>query len=86
MGKFVKKSGVDLSIIIVSYNTKKLLENCIRSVEKTTKKISFEIIVVDNASSDGSCQMLENLQKEKIFNKSLILIESKENIGFFKRK
>jgi len=84
MGKFIKKRGIDLSIIIVSYNTKKLLEECIRSVQKTTKKIGFEIIVVDNASSDGSYQMLENLQKEKVFNKSLILIKSKENIGFSK--
>lgn len=84
MGKFVKKSGVDLSIVIVSYNTKELLEDCIRSIQKTTKKIVFEIIVVDNASSDGSWQMVENLQKEKVFNKSLIFIKNKENIGFSK--
>jgi GT2 family glycosyltransferase len=45
---------MDVSIIIVSYNTAKLTIAAIDSIYKETKKVSFEIILVDNASSDGS--------------------------------
>lgn len=51
--------SMDISISIVSYNTSKLLERCIRSIFKYTKGIKFEVIVVDNNSSDESVQMLE---------------------------
>lgn len=67
---------MDLSIIIISWNTKQLLLDCIESIYKTTKKINFEIIVVDNASNDGSAEMVD-----KIF-KKVILVENNENIGF----
>ncbi len=43
-----------LSIIIVSYNTKELLKQCLDSVSKSSFKEPYEVIVVDNASSDGS--------------------------------
>jgi N-acetylglucosaminyl-diphospho-decaprenol L-rhamnosyltransferase len=45
---------LDLSIIIVSYNTRELTLECLRSIYEQTKRIEFEILVVDNASSDGS--------------------------------
>src|SRR3989344_1110058 len=66
---------MDISIIILSYNTKKLTRACINSVLKFSKNIQFEIIVVDNASTDGS---LEALKKRK----DIILIESEKNLGF----
>jgi GT2 family glycosyltransferase len=72
---------MDLSIVIVNYNTKKLIVQCIESIIKTKGNLEFEIIVVDNASSDGSFQELENLQK-KLSN--LRLIENKRNLGFAK--
>lgn len=50
---------MDISIIIVNYNTRDLLRNCLNSVFKTVSDISYEIIVVDNASSDDSIAMLE---------------------------
>jgi GT2 family glycosyltransferase len=71
--------NMDLSIIIVSYNTKEFLKGCIESIYKTTKKIKFEIIVVDNASSDGTIEMLKKLSTE-----NFRLIENKENLGFSK--
>jgi GT2 family glycosyltransferase len=70
---------MDLSIIIVSYNTKEFLKGCIESIYKTTKNIKFEIIVVDNASSDGTVQLLEKLKTE-----NFKFIANKENMGFSK--
>ena len=72
---------LDLSIIIVSYNTKKLLLDCIDSIIKNTKKISYEIIVVDNASRDDSVEALEKL---KIQSLQFTVIQNKENFGFAK--
>ncbi len=63
----------DVSISIVSYNTKKLLARCLRSIYQKTKGIKFEIIVIDNNSSDGSSSMLK-----KDFPK-VKLIENKQN-------
>ena len=47
-----------LSVIIVSYNSKGLLENCLFSVQNAMKELDGEIIVVDNNSSDGSKEYL----------------------------
>ena len=49
----------DLSVIIVSYNTRDLLRNCLRSL-RASSGLSLEIIVVDNASSDGSAAMVRD--------------------------
>ncbi len=67
-----------ISIIILNYNTKKLLDQVISSVLETTNNIDFEIIVSDNNSSDGSIEMVKNKFPQ------VILIENKENGGFAK--
>jgi GT2 family glycosyltransferase len=71
---------MDLSIIIISRNTKELLSGCLSSVFQSLKNtdFSFEVIVVDNASTDGSCEILQ-----KNF-KTAILIKNQSNIGFGK--
>ena len=69
---------IDLSIIIVSFNTKELLRNCIESVIKNTEKVKYEIIVVDNASKDGSTELVNGFSKINRFK----LIENKTNMGF----
>ncbi|QAT41045.1 glycosyltransferase family 2 protein [Clostridium sp. JN-9] len=67
---------MDVSIIIVNYNTKDLLRDCIKSIKETTKDLEYEIIVSDNKSSDGSSEML----KEEF--KDVILLENERNGGF----
>ncbi|MHA1855125.1 MAG: glycosyltransferase family 2 protein [Promethearchaeota archaeon] len=70
------KMGKTLSIIIVSYNTRELLINCIRSIYQNTKKLDFEIIVIDNHSNDGSQKAIR-----KYF-ENVILISNSKNRGF----
>jgi len=48
-----------LSVIIVNYNVKYFLEQCLYSVQKACAKLDTEVIVVDNNSTDGSCAFLE---------------------------
>ncbi len=73
---------IDLSIIIVSYNTKFFLKNLLDSIEKSIlKRITYEVIVIDNASSDGSPSEISNL-KSQISN--LRVIVNKKNLGFAK--
>jgi GT2 family glycosyltransferase len=67
---------MDLTIIIVSWNTSKLLEQCLDSVYKTGSRFTFEVIVVDNGSSDDSLSMVE-----KQF-PAVILIKNNQNFGF----
>ena len=65
-----------ISVVIVNYNVKDFLEQALISVEKALRSIPSEIIVVDNASVDGSVQML----KERF--PHIVLIESRRNLGF----
>ena len=67
---------IDVSIILVNYNTYNLVLECIESIEKFTTKNSYEIIVVDNNSPDRS---IENLNSIFPYVK---LILNEENSGF----
>lgn len=69
---------MDLSIIIVNYNVKEFLQNLIHSIEKASTNITKEIIVIDNASDDGSVEFL----KEKF--PQVKLIVNQKNLGFGK--
>ena len=69
---------MDLSIIIVNYNVKEFLQNLLHSIDKALQNLSSEIIVVDNASDDGSIEWI----KSKF--PSVKLIENKTNLGFGK--
>lgn len=69
---------IDVSVIIVSYNTKKLTLRCIKSVLDEGSDLKKEIIVIDNASSDGTKGEIR-----KIKNRCLI-IENDKNLGFAK--
>ena len=67
---------MQLSVIILNYNVRYFLEQCIISVQKAIQDINAEIIVVDNNSPDDSCEMVKSLFPD------VILIENKENLGF----
>lgn len=67
---------MDISIIIVNWNTRDLLQSCLESIYKTIRDISYEVICVDNASRDGSTAMLQEKYPE------VRLIQNEENRGF----
>ena len=67
-----------LSVIIVNYNVKYFLEQCLHAAQKACSALDAEIFVVDNNSVDGSCQMV----REKF--PQVILIENHDNKGFSK--
>lgn len=69
---------VELSIIILNYNTCSLLDGCLQSIVNNLKGVSYEIIVIDNNSSDDSRTMVKKKYPEAI------LKESKENLGYGK--
>lgn len=56
----------NLSIIVLNYNNKKIIDKCIGSLLRFNKKYNYEIIVVDNQSSDGSYEEIVKKYKDKI--------------------
>ena len=67
---------MDVSVIIVNWNTKELLRDCLSSVYEHAGNIDYEIIVIDNASTDGSASMVKNDFRQ------VILIKNSDNRGF----
>ena len=67
---------MDLTIIVVNYNVKEFLEQSIISVKKSGKDIQYELFVVDNASSDGSIDLIRKKFPE------VQLIPNTDNKGF----
>ncbi len=80
---------IKLSIIIVNWNTRELLRNCLKSISQGLmlnaegKKLNTEIIVVDNGSTDNSIEVVKMLKKSNS-NVQIKLIENKKNLGFAK--
>jgi len=69
---------MDVSILIVSYNTVNFIGTCLRSIYSQDIGLSFEVIVVDNASKDGSPQFIRRHFPQ------VKLIENEKNLGFAK--
>lgn len=69
---------MDVSIIIVSYNTKQLTDDCLSSIKKSLSgtSIRYEILVIDNVSVDGTKEMIEKKYPE------VVRIWNTENVGF----
>lgn len=71
----MEKKSYQVSVIIVNYNTRQMTQECIDSVFEKTKDVTFEVILVDNNSKDGSKEHFENETRIKY-------VYSFENMGF----
>jgi GT2 family glycosyltransferase len=67
---------LDVSTIIVNWNTCEILRDCLASIYAKTRDVEFEVIVVDNASSDGSVNVVKSEFPQ------VILLENRGNLGF----
>lgn len=67
---------MDVSVIIINWNTKEILRDCLTSVYEQAGDIVYEVIVVDNASTDGSVEMIKSDFEQAV------LIENPDNRGF----
>ncbi|MBI5127673.1 glycosyltransferase family 2 protein [Candidatus Roizmanbacteria bacterium] len=75
---------IDLSIVIVSYNTKKITQDCLDSINRSLSgtKINYEIIVVDNDSHDGSKEILKKYSSD--LKNHTLYFQTNANLGFGK--
>ena len=71
-----KRDQLDLSVIIVSYNTRDVLDRCLGCLREAAAGLSLEILIVDNGSKDGSVEMLERQHPD------VQVIRSEVNLGF----
>jgi len=67
---------LDVSIVIVNWNTRDLLQQCLRAIVETAGRIEYEIIVIDNGSTDGSVEMVRDCFP------SVRLIVNSTDVGF----
>lgn len=67
---------ITVSVVIVSFNTREILRECLTTLIETAGKLSYETIVVDNASQDGSADMVAEAFPQ------VQLIRSEVNLGF----
>lgn len=68
-------SKIDVSVILVNYNTKQMTKECIDSIFTNTKNVTYEVIIIDNNSTDGSKELLE-------IDKRINYIYNRNNLGF----
>ena len=69
------KDPMEVSVIVVNYNTKEVTKDCIDSIFSHTSDVSFEVILVDNSSTDGSIELFEH-------DKRIFFIKNDMNVGF----
>ena len=69
---------MNLTIVIVNWNNKKILQDCLKSIYQTHPDYQCEIIVIDNHSKDGSVEMIEDQFPE------VKLVKNNENLGLAK--
>jgi N-acetylglucosaminyl-diphospho-decaprenol L-rhamnosyltransferase len=67
---------MNLSVVIVNWNAAEYTIPCVSSIDAHTKNLEFEIIVVDNASADDSCRVIQERCP------SVKLVRSSQNVGF----
>lgn len=75
---------MDLSVVIVNWNVKELLDQLLDSIFRFTNGLKFEVIVVDNDSRDGSIEFLRQKFQNRITSQELIIVANNFNAGFSK--
>jgi len=76
-------TAAELSIVIVNWNGGELLRRCIESILRAPPRLPYEIVVVDNASSDGSVRWLRSSDlADRLAGVALHVIENADNVGF----
>src|SRR5438105_734188 len=76
MAEMTVENSADVSVVIVSWNTRALLKKCLKSLFDTSRELRLQVIVVDNASTDGSTAMVEQeFQKVRV-------LQNSANVGF----
>jgi GT2 family glycosyltransferase len=74
--EFPQSAELDITLVIVSFNTREILLRCLDSIIKHTQKISYEVIIVDNASEDGTIKTVVEIFPE------VEVIANEDNRGF----
>ena len=74
----ITRHPMKLSIVIICWNDWKVIENCLRSIFETTRRIQYEVIVSDNGSTDGS------VEKIRAQFPAVRVVENRANLGFAK--
>jgi GT2 family glycosyltransferase len=69
---------IDVTIIIVTFNSSQIIENCIKSIIDKTYNLNYQIVVVDNKSNDNTIEIIQNNFSD------IKIIQNKENLGFGK--
>jgi len=76
------RDNIDLSVIIVTWNSEREIIDCLNSIIENEVKLNYEIIIVDNNSSDNTKDVIESFAQNKF--QRIKLIPNKENNGFTK--
>lgn len=78
----VSTKGTNLAIIIINYKTPQLVLDCLNSLISEVNNLDAKVIIVDNNSGDGSCQIIQDWIEEQQLNAKVTLIPSESNSGF----
>lgn len=70
---------IDLSIVLVSWNSRELIAECLRSLEASRTRVAFEVIISDNGSTDGTADWLRELEQRKAY---VHCVFGETNVGF----
>src|SRR3712207_8778396 len=74
--------SAELSVIVVNWNGGELLRRCVESITASPPSVAYEVIVVDNNSSDESIARLRDSDAARALGRRLRVVENEENLGF----
>ncbi|PKK84134.1 MAG: glycosyltransferase family 2 protein [candidate division Zixibacteria bacterium HGW-Zixibacteria-1] len=74
----MSSNNIEISVVLISYNGREFIDDCLRTTLESLESVTFEIIVIDNASSDGTVEIIENKFSQAK------LIRNSANLGFAK--